>query len=72
MSYVVQKLESDLGITVFDRSAHRVRLTLAGEVLLDEGRRLLRAANDLEERSQTRRGRLGNGTQDRHRCAGSV
>ncbi|KAF7963068.1 hypothetical protein AWV80_14455 [Cupriavidus sp. UYMU48A] len=50
LSYVVQKLESDLGITVFDRSAHRVRLTLAGEVLLDEGRRLLRAANDLEER----------------------
>lgn len=50
LSYVVQKLESDLGVTVFDRSAHRVRLTLAGEVLLDEGRRLLRAANDLEER----------------------
>ncbi|WER49131.1 LysR family transcriptional regulator [Cupriavidus sp. WKF15] len=50
LSYVVQKLESDLGVTVFDRSAHRVRLTTAGEVLLDEGRRLLRAANDLEER----------------------
>jgi DNA-binding transcriptional LysR family regulator len=50
LSYVVQKLESDLGVRVFDRSAHRVRLTTAGEVLLDEGRRLLRAANDLEER----------------------
>lgn len=50
LSYVVQKLESDLGVTVFDRSAHRVSLTTAGEVLLEEGRRLLRAANDLEER----------------------
>jgi len=50
LSYVVQKLESDLGVTVFDRSGHRVRLTKAGEVLVEESRQLLRAAQDLEER----------------------
>jgi DNA-binding transcriptional LysR family regulator len=50
LSYVVQKLEGDLGITVFDRSGHRVRLTRTGEVLIEEGRRLLRAASRMEER----------------------
>lgn len=52
LSYLVQKLETDLGVTVFDRSGHRVRLTETGKVLVEEGRQLLRASHQLEERLQ--------------------
>ena len=52
ITYTVQKLEQDLGVTLFDRSGHRARLTPAGEELLKEGRHLLRAAVDLECRVQ--------------------
>jgi DNA-binding transcriptional LysR family regulator len=48
ISYTVQKLEQDLDITIFDRSGHRAALTPAGKALLEEGRHLLRAAQDLE------------------------
>jgi DNA-binding transcriptional LysR family regulator len=48
ISYTVQKLEQDLGVTIFDRTGHRALLTPAGKSLLDEGRHLLRAAHDLE------------------------
>jgi DNA-binding transcriptional LysR family regulator len=50
ITYTVQKLEQDLAIPLFDRSRHRARLTAAGYELLTEGRLLLRAAGDLEER----------------------
>lgn len=52
LSYLVQKLESELGVTVFDRTGHRARLTETGRVLVGDGRRLLRAAIDLEERAR--------------------
>jgi len=47
ISYTVQKLEEDLGIRVFDRSGHRAVLTPAGRYLLEEGRALLEAAENL-------------------------
>ncbi len=50
MTYTVQKLEQDLGVVLFNRSGHRAKLTAAGEELLKEGRYLLRAASDLENR----------------------
>jgi DNA-binding transcriptional LysR family regulator len=50
VTYVVQRLEDDLGIALFDRSGHRARLTEAGQALLREGRFLLRAAADVEAR----------------------
>jgi len=50
LSYLVQKLETDLGVTVFDRSGHRARLTETGRVLVEEGRQLLSASQKLEER----------------------
>lgn len=50
LSYTVQKLESDLGITVFDRGGHRAVLTPAGQSLLEEGRHLLESAASLERR----------------------
>ena len=52
ITYSVQQLEEGLGIELFDRRGHRAVLTEAGRELLAEGRRLLRAAADLECRVQ--------------------
>ncbi len=52
VTYVVQKLEQDLGLLIFDRSGHRAKLTPEGTELLREGRHLLRAAGEIEERMQ--------------------
>jgi DNA-binding transcriptional LysR family regulator len=50
ISYTVAKLEDDLGVQVFERNGPRVELTPAGQELLKEGRYLLKAAQDLEDR----------------------
>jgi DNA-binding transcriptional LysR family regulator len=50
ITYSVRKLEEDLGVTLFNRSGHRATLTEAGEELLEEGRHLLQAAQELEAR----------------------
>lgn len=50
LTYSVQKLEQDLAVQLFDRSGHRAVLTSAGQELLREGRHLLHAARELEER----------------------
>lgn len=50
ISYTVQKLEQDLDITIFDRSGHRAVLTPAGKALLEDGRHLLVAARDIQDR----------------------
>ena len=50
VSYIVSKLEDDLALQVFERNGPRVALTPAGRELLKEGRYLLRAALDLEQR----------------------
>jgi len=52
LSYTIQKLESDLGISIFDRSRQRAQLTTAGKLLLEQGRQLLQAANAIEETMQ--------------------
>ena len=52
ITYSVKQLEEALGVALFDRSGHRALLTGAGKELLVEGRRLLRAAADLECRVQ--------------------
>ncbi len=52
LTYTVQQLEQDLGVTLFDRQGRRAKLTPAGFELLTEGRQLLRAATDLECRIQ--------------------
>src|SRR4030065_197971 len=44
VTYAVQKLEEDLGVSIFDRSGHRAQLTEAGRELLREGRRPAAAA----------------------------
>jgi DNA-binding transcriptional LysR family regulator len=52
ITYSVRQLEEGLGVELFDRKGHRAVLTDAGRELLVEGRRLLRAAADLECRVQ--------------------
>jgi len=49
VTYTVQKLEQDLGITVFRREGRRAALTPAGKVLLEQGRELLAAAERVVE-----------------------
>jgi DNA-binding transcriptional LysR family regulator len=48
LSYTIAKLESDLGVNIFDRSGQRAVLTPAGRLLLAEGRHLLASADRLE------------------------
>lgn len=50
VSYMVGKLEDELSVQVFERNGPRVVLTAAGRELLKEGRYLLKAATDLEQR----------------------
>jgi DNA-binding transcriptional LysR family regulator len=50
VTYTVRKLESDLGVALFDRSGRRPVLTPAGRTLLERGRELLRQAEALENR----------------------
>lgn len=52
ITYSVRKLEDELDVLLFDRRGHRARLTPAGRLLLDEGRLLLAAADDIERRVQ--------------------
>lgn len=50
VTYSVRKLEEDLDVLLFDRRGHRAVLTPAGRALLEEGRRLLAAAAEVERR----------------------
>jgi len=50
VSYTIHKLEQDLGVTIFDRSGHRAKLTNAGKQLLKDGRELLRLAEEIERK----------------------
>lgn len=50
LTYTVQKLESDLGVVIFDRSNKRAVLTPAGKLVLEEGVALLQATQRLEEK----------------------
>lgn len=53
LSYIIQKLEEQLGVTLFVRQGRRSVLTPAGQYLLAEGRKLLIAVNKLAEQTQT-------------------
>ena len=48
VTYTMRKLESDLGIKLFDRTGYRSLLTPLGQELLQEGRLLLGQAQSLE------------------------
>lgn len=47
ISYTVNKLEDELGIKLFDRSKQRAVLTPVGQLILEQGRHILRATEEL-------------------------
>ena len=65
LSYIVQKLEEQLNVTLFVRQGRRAVLTPAGKHLLTEGRKLLSAINLLSEQTQT----IANGWEPKIRIA---
>ena len=52
LSHAIAKLESDLNLPLFVREGRRATLNEAGRTLLDDGRHLLRSADELERRVQ--------------------
>jgi DNA-binding transcriptional LysR family regulator len=50
LSYTVRRLEEELDVLLFDRRGNRAQLTDAGRELVEQGRVLLRAADDLASR----------------------
>ena len=52
LSRAIRKLEADLGVTLFERTTHRVELTPAGTVLLGEARIALDALQAAGRRAQ--------------------
>lgn len=47
VSYTVNKLEEDLGLTLFDRSKRKAELTPVGQLIVEQGRLILQATNEL-------------------------
>ncbi|MDF2180451.1 LysR family transcriptional regulator [Neptuniibacter sp. CAU 1671] len=47
ISYTIKKLESDLGLELFDRTHRRAVLTPAGQLVLEHGRKILLATEEL-------------------------
>ena len=47
ISYTVSKLEEDLGVSIFDRTKRKAELTEAGTLILEHGRRILLATEEL-------------------------
>jgi len=52
LSYVVQKLEEQLNITLFERQGRRSVLTAAGRIVLEDGRLILQATNQLVDKAK--------------------
>lgn len=53
LSYIVQKLEEQLSVTIFVRQGRRSVLTPAGRHLLEEGRKVLGVVSNITEQVQT-------------------
>lgn len=60
VSHQIAQLESELGTKLLNRAARRVSLTVAGEVFLEEARRILAAVDRMHERMlEVARGAVG-------------
>lgn len=47
VSYTINKLEEDLGVALFDRSRRKAQLTPIGRLVLEQGRQILKATQEL-------------------------
>lgn len=47
ISYTISKLEEDLGVELFDRSRRKAELTAVGRLILEQGRQILVATEEL-------------------------
>lgn len=47
VSYTINKLEEDLGVALFDRSRRKAELTAIGRLVLEQGRHILKASQEL-------------------------
>src|SRR5262245_20016214 len=56
MSHAIANLERELGVEVFVRAGRSVRLSAAGELLVDRARRVLREVADLDATAAGLRG----------------
>ena len=56
LSQQIKQLENELGVMLFERSSHRVRLTDIGEAFLPEARHTLHAADMCIDRMNDIRG----------------
>ena len=54
LSAQIRKLESELGVELFERDGRTIRVTPAGELILDQARLALGAMARIEELAQTR------------------
>ncbi len=52
VTYSIQKLETQLNVTLFNRQGHRAILTEAGERLLQDGRQLLQLSDQVQRNVQ--------------------
>ena len=52
VSYTVNKLEEELGVALFNRSKRKVELTPVGKMLIDQGRLILKATDELTHMAQ--------------------
>ena len=50
VSYTVKKLEEDLGVIIFDRTKRKAEFTSTGVLLLNQGRLILQATEELSHR----------------------
>jgi len=51
ISYTIQKLEEQLGVTLFDRQKQRAKLTTTGRLVLERGRDILHQMQQLEQQA---------------------
>ncbi|RMD70783.1 MAG: LysR family transcriptional regulator, partial [Gammaproteobacteria bacterium] len=59
LSLGIRRLEDELGVVLFERGAGKVRLTPAGERIVEQARRILEEAEALKRLAEAHRDPLG-------------
>lgn len=58
LSMQIQKLEKELGIEIFDRSAHPIKLTQIGEIIVNQAKLIIKEARKMEQIVNEEKGML--------------